>query len=168
MRLIPMSMISAGKSTLLLFLFLVPCSIQAVGELIVIEGKVIKIKDGDTIEILVNNRPLTVRLAHIDCPEKRQPYGNAARQFIAQKCFGQKVRLISNNKYDRNKRLIAEVINEKGENINRELIKAGLAWHFKKYSSDSSYASLEETAKAQHKGLWKDEDAIAPWLWRKH
>ncbi len=63
--------------------------------------KVIKIKDGDTIEILSSdNQPVTIRLAEIDCPEKAQAFGQKARQYTADLCFGKMVR-ISNGSPDR-------------------------------------------------------------------
>jgi micrococcal nuclease len=135
-----------------------------------IHGKVIGIKDGDTIDILFNGKPLTIRLAHIDCPEvkKKQPFGKAAKQFTAAMCFGQAVTVLHNNKFDRYKRLIGIIINEKGQNVNKELVKAGLAWHFKQYSTDRSYGQLEIQARTAKLGIWKDEHAVAPWTWRPH
>ena len=38
-----------------------------------IQGKVIRVLDGDTIEILQNKTPVRIRLANIDAPEKKQP-----------------------------------------------------------------------------------------------
>jgi endonuclease YncB( thermonuclease family) len=134
-----------------------------------IKGRVIAIKDGDTIDILFDGKPLTIRLAHVDCPElkKRQPYGQAAKKFTSDMCFGQIVTAINEGKFDRYKRLISVVLNEKNENINKELLKAGLAWHFKKYSSDLSYANLELNARENKIGIWSDKNVIAPWNWRK-
>ena len=134
-----------------------------------ISGQVIAIKDGDTIEILYDGKPMTIRLAHIDCPEikKGQPFGKAAKQYTSDLCFGQTVTVINERKFDRYKRLIAVVINEKGENINKELVKAGLAWHFKKYSKDDSYADLETVARQNKVGLWADDNPTPPWNWRK-
>ena len=130
-------------------------------------GKVISIKDGDTIAILYNNKTLTIRLAHIDCPEKKQPYGQAAKQFMSNKCFGQTVTIQHHNEYDRSKRLIGEVITASGENLNKSLVKGGLAWHYKKYSTDNSYAALEQEARKQSIGLWNEPNPIAPWEWRR-
>ncbi len=131
-----------------------------------IRGKVIGIKDGDTIDILYNEKKLTIRLAHIDCPEKKQPFGAVAKKFMSEKCFGQAVIIEHNNKYDRNKRLIGEVINSSGENLNKELVKAGLAWHYKQYSSDTVYANLENEARKKRVGLWIEINATPPWKWR--
>ncbi len=131
-----------------------------------IQGTVIKIKDGDTIDVLFDGKPLTIRFAHVDCPEKKQPFGTVAKQFTADKCFGQIVTIQNENKYDRNKRLICVVINEQGENVNKELIKAGLAWHYKKYSSDNAYSEIEVIARESKVGLWVDNNVIPPWDWR--
>lgn len=133
------------------------------------KGKVIGIKDGDTIEVLSERNPITIRLAHIDCPEirKSQPFGKAAKQLASDLCYGQNVRIIHTATYDRNKRLIAEIINEHGINVNQELVRAGLAWHFKRYSNDSVYARLETEARKSRVGLWQDENPVPPWKWRK-
>lgn len=127
--------------------------------------KVIGVKDGDTIVVLVDGKSFTIRLAHIDCPEKKQPFGMRAKLFVSNLCFGKEVKLRGNS-YDRYKRLIAEVILPNGDILNKELIKAGLAWHFKKYSKSEEYANLELKARASKIGLWSEENPIAPWEWR--
>lgn len=132
--------------------------------------KVIGIKDGDTFVILIDGKEQIVRFAHIDCPEKKQPFGIKAKQFVSDLCFGTNVTLIINpkNKFDRNKRLIAEIILENGKNLNQELVKNGLAWHLKKYSNNQEYAQLEIEAKKNHIGLWSEPNPVAPWEWRKY
>ncbi|MCU0385902.1 MAG: thermonuclease family protein [Flavihumibacter sp.] len=92
-------------------------------------GKVIGVTDGDTIDIFYNNKPLRIRLEHIDCPEirKQQPFGAQAKKFTSDKCFGQTVRVLHKNEVDRNKRLIGEVINARGLNINKELVKGRIS-----------------------------------------
>ncbi|WP_293784413.1 thermonuclease family protein [uncultured Pedobacter sp.] len=163
-----------GKvSLLLLLLTLQSCFIQPAGNIgidysnLVFPAKVIRILDGDTMEVLYQNHPVKIRLAHIDCPEKRrhQPFGTQAKQALSDLCFGRIV-TVQGQKYDRYKRLIALVINDKKQVINQEMIKQGMAWHFKKYSSDPLYAQLEMTARKNKTGLWQDSTAIAPWEWR--
>lgn len=129
--------------------------------------KVIGIKDGDTVSLLMDGKEQTVRLAHVDCPEKKQPYGTKAKEMVSDLCFGKMVSLQGEGKSDRNGRLIAELILPNGVNINKTLVKNGLAWHFKKYSKDNSYAQLEIEARNKKTGLWKEKDPIAPWKWRK-
>ncbi|QNL51901.1 thermonuclease family protein [Olivibacter sp. SDN3] len=131
-------------------------------------AKVIRVIDGDTMEVLYEGNPIKVRLAHIDCPEKRasQPFGNAAKEALSALCFGQEVEVYSDS-YDRYGRLIAVVRNNKNQNINQEMLRLGMAWHFKRYSSDSIYAQIESEARQQKIGLWKDPNPIPPWDWRK-
>jgi micrococcal nuclease len=133
------------------------------------QGKVIAVKDGDTIEVLYDNNTITIRFAHVDCPEikKHQPFGQAAKKFTSNICFGQIVTVQNDGKLDRYKRLLAIIINDKNENVNKELVKAGLAWHFLKYSTDTSYDVLEAIARQSKIGLWADENPIPPWEWRK-
>ena len=47
-------------------------------------GRVVAILDGDTIDVLVDQRPVRVRLAQIDAPEKRQAFGTRSRQLLAE------------------------------------------------------------------------------------
>ncbi|WP_293745081.1 thermonuclease family protein [uncultured Pedobacter sp.] len=163
-----------GKvSLLLLLLTLQSCVIQPAGNkgvdysYLVFTAKVIRILDGDTMEVLYQNHPVKIRLAHIDCPEKRrhQPFGSKAKQALSDLCYGRIV-TVQGQKYDRYKRLIAIVINDKKQVLNQEMIKQGMAWHFKKYSSGPLYARLEITARKHKVGLWQDSTAIAPWKWR--
>jgi micrococcal nuclease len=130
------------------------------------EGKVTGIKDGDTYKVLYDGNEKTIRLAHIDCPEKKQPFGNNAKQFASDICFGKIVTVKTEGKTDRNKRIIGEIILQNGTNVNKELVKNGLAWHFKKYSDNNEYAELETIARQQQIGLWTDKEPIAPWEWR--
>lgn len=129
--------------------------------------KVIGIKDGDTFVVLIDGKEQSVRLEHIDCPEKKQPFGSKAKQFASDLCFGKYVQLNEKKKYDRNKRLISEIILNNGINVNKELVKNGLAWHFKKYSKDNDYSELEINARNNQIGIWSESNPIAPWDWRK-
>lgn len=131
-----------------------------------ITAKIILIKDGDTVEMLFEGKPLIVRLAHIDCPEKNQPFGMKAKQFASDFCFGKMVKVSGYGKKDRNGRWIAEIF-YKNQNLGKELVRNGLAWHFKKYSRDAAYAELEIIARQKRAGLWQDSTAMPPWEWRK-
>ncbi len=131
-------------------------------------AKVIRIIDGDTMEILYKDRAVKIRLAHIDSPEARgaQPFGSQAKKTLSDLCFGQQV-TVYGQQYDRYKRLIAVIINPKKQNVNQEMIRLGMAWHFKKYSTDPVYAALEIEARGNKTGLWQDNNPIPPWEWQK-
>jgi endonuclease YncB( thermonuclease family) len=51
--------------------------------------------------------------------------------------------------------------------LNKELLKAGLAWHYKHHSRDPELPKLEFEARSKKVGLWKEPDQIARWEWRK-
>ncbi|WP_317207943.1 thermonuclease family protein [Chryseobacterium taklimakanense] len=55
----------------------------------------------------------------------------------------------------------------RNQNLNKELLRKGLAWHFKRYSRNSNYAQLEIDARKKKIGLWQDKNPVEPWNWRK-
>ena len=132
----------------------------------IITGKVVAITDGDTFKLLTNDSTLIkVRVANIDCPERKQPFSNKAKQFTSDAIFGKKV-TIDELKKDRYGRSIANVFYDDSLNLSEELLKHGLAWHYVKYSKDSIFQCLEDKAKLNKLGLWQDPNAIPPWEWR--
>ena len=127
--------------------------------------KIIGILDGDTVEVIDSNyQTHKVRLAHIDCPEKTQPFGTAAKKFTSDFCF-RKMGTLEVTDTDRYGRLVG-IIKVDGKELNLALVKNGLAWHFKRYSSDQRYASAEQFARILGIGLWHDPYPIAPWEFR--
>ena len=137
------------------------------------EGVIINVVDGDTVHLLNDNQEkLKVRLHHIDAPELDQSYGKESKFALEQLILNKKVTVISDKK-DKYKRLLG-VISLDEVDVNLEMIKAGAAWHFKKYAKFDQakdqykiYDENEHHAKLKKIGLWK-ENAISPWLWRKN
>jgi micrococcal nuclease len=153
---------SLSLKTILFFLFLVSSSFQNNNT----PYKVIGLSDGDTVDILVNNMPVRLRLDGIDAPEKGMPYNKKAKQFLASQIFGKQV-TIKNLGLDKYKRTIAKIyLNNK--DINLLMLEKGWAWHYKKHNSETSYSQAELRAKAAKIGLWADPSTpIAPWEVRK-
>ena len=56
-------------------------------------GKLVKVLDGDTVEVLHNGRAERIRLNGIDTPEKGQPFGNKAKQFVLNVAAGETVKV---------------------------------------------------------------------------
>jgi len=137
---------------------------------------------GDTIDILNADKSTTrIRFNGIDCPEIGQPFGNIARQYLSETIEGQVVRIVKQD-VERYGRTIADVylladVAYAGSNpagvilpdmfLNRELVRRGLAWHYKQYSDDERSAEDENRARAAKLGLWSDPRHVAPWDWRK-
>lgn len=131
-------------------------------------GKITRVVDGDTAEMLYGDLPIMLRMQHIDAPEKRgkQPFGNKAKLVLSELCYGQTVTVLTDGDFDMGGRMIAVIINEDGINVNEEMVRQGFAWHFKKYSSDNGYSQLELEARENRRGLWNDPAPVAPWEFR--
>ena len=131
-----------------------------------LEGKVIKIADGDTLTLLTpSNQQVKIRLAGVDTPERKQPFGNKAKQALSNLAF-QKQALVEIAAKDRYGRTIGVVFVD-GLNVNAELVKQGMAWVYRKYTDDERLYVLESEAKQAKRGLWLDENPIPPWEWRR-
>ena len=129
-----------------------------------LEGNVVSIADGDTFTVLINDTEIKVRLHGIDCPEKRQDFGNVARDSLSGLVFGKTV-IVNAMGTDRYGRTIG-MVSIRGMNVNEALLKSGLAWHYKKYDQSLEWANYEDTARRAKKGIWSQPHAIPPWKWR--
>ncbi len=54
-------------------------------------GQVVGVSDGDTIAVMHEGKAEKVRLTGIDCPEKGQAFGKAAKRFVSEQVFGKVV-----------------------------------------------------------------------------
>ena len=129
------------------------------------EGRVVRVRDGDSIVVLRGGVGVEVRLDGIDCPELAQAFGKKAKSFCSGLAFGKAVRLVGKGK-DRYGRELAEVFLPDGRSLNRELVSAGFAWWYRKYSTDRSLEALEQTAHKERRGLWADANPVPPWEFR--
>ena len=129
-------------------------------------GRVVKVADGDTITVLdASKTQHKIRLQGIDAPEKGQAFGKVSRQYLAGMVAGREVR-VAWQKKDRYQRILGTVFVD-GKEANLEMLKAGLAWHYKKYDSTPAYAQAESEARAAKRGLWQDKSPIEPESFRK-
>lgn len=154
---------SKVKYIAVLFIAIISLS---VGSVPIFSGKVIAIADGDTVTILHEKTQIKIRIDAIDAPEKGMPYSKAAKKFLSDLCFGKNV-TVKTVKIDHYGRTVARIILPSGSDVSSEMIRAGYAWHYKKYSTDSVLAKLELIARTNKRGLWNDKDAMAPWEVRK-
>ena len=122
--------------------------------------KVIAITDGDTFSCLSENQKKTIRLYGIDAPEKKQAYGQAARQYLSRQIFGKTVSVTSFGE-DAYGRILGRVRMGDHE-VNHKMVVAGYAWVYRQYSDDAGLIGAEETARAAKAGLWADPQPINP------
>ncbi len=150
--------------------FLIGLSLTASAD--TLTGKVVKITDGDTRYVLdANNEQHKIRLAGIDAPERKQAYGLASRKHLASIVTGQQV-TIEYQKRDRYGRIVGKVLLD-GIDVCLEQVKAGFAWHYKKYQHEQSaedqrlYSVAEANARDARLGLWRENNPIPPWEYRR-
>ena len=144
----------------LVFLLIMVLSPQSIRK-----GKVLSVKDGDTIVIEDRRGDCRiVRLNGIDAPEMSQDYGKEARNFLSGLCLNENVsfREISKDRYGRT----VALVEKDGKDISEEMLEAGYAWCY--YSAGSpSYNQAMKKAQKQKVGLWYEQTPEAPWNYRK-
>lgn len=64
-------------------------------------------------------------------------------------------------------RLIAEITNAKGQNVNKKLVEMGLCVHYPFQKGCDDYKKIEEEAKKAKRGVWSDKNFKMPWDYRK-
>ena len=132
--------------------------------------KVAGITDGDTFKGLTGDKQeIKFCIYGIDAPETRnggaQPFCQKSKQALSDLIFGKTVRIKVQRK-DGWGRAVVWVYTPDGKDVSAEMIRAGMAWHFKKYADDAEYAELEKQARKQKIGLWANNNPVAPWEWR--
>ena len=135
-------------------------------------GVVVGVTDGDTITLLdSDNKQRKIRLAGIDAPERRQPFSDRAKQHLADLSF-KKQATLDCFKTDQYKRKICRVWVQ-GKDVSLAQVRAGLAWHYKRFESEQTsseradYARAEDDARALRIGLWQSERPVPPWEFRR-
>lgn len=137
-----------------------------------IQGKVIRVLDGDTIEvktlpakIVVYEVPIRVRLINIDAPEKKQSLGHWSANQLKALLAGQSV-TVSYTQTDRYGRIVGRVFTTNGTDASRFMVQSGAAWVYERYNADESLPALQREAQEQKLGLWADTNPVPPWEWR--
>jgi endonuclease YncB( thermonuclease family) len=131
------------------------------------EARVVGVSDGDTITVLdAQKTQYKIRVAGIDAPEKSQDFGNRSKEHLSDLVYGKTVNL-PEAKIDKYGRTVSRVLVGKTD-AGLEQIKAGMAWHYKKYEIEQSvadrisYSAAETKAKEAKLGLWVQANAVRP------
>ena len=72
------------------------------------------------------------------------------------------------NKRDRYKRIFGKIIYQ-GKDINLEMVRAGMAWWYRKYAKEQNvgdrvlYEAAETDSRENRRGLWVDPQPVTPW-----
>lgn len=131
------------------------------------ESVPVRVVDGDTLEV----DGITYRLHGIDAPEAGQKCKaeNGGSWQCGQAAIAQMEKLVAsrvvlcdargNDGYGRT----IGACKADGKDLNAEMVSQGLAWSFRKYSTD--YTDLEDEARQLRLGIWQ-ADTVTAWDYR--
>lgn len=139
------------------------------------EGRVTRVADGDTLTLATREGTrFPVRLYGIDAPETRhkgtpgQPYGEEARRLLKSLVLGRTV-TVDIVDVDTHGRVVG-IVRREGVDINREMVRSGLAWAYRRFLSGpyvSGYIDAEKDARSRRLGLWNHANPEPPWKFKE-
>jgi len=148
-----------------------------------IDGVVTYVFDGDTVKIKTGEgKTLKIRLAFLDAPERAvmdrktgktikqgQPYGEESFEALRSKLSGKKVRVDVTDRDEHNR--VVGIVYLNGRDINKEMIEEGNGWAYRKYLQGKPYApdylNAESVARRKRIGLWREDNPVAPWKFKR-
>jgi micrococcal nuclease len=129
---------------------------------------VVKVIDGDTIDADYNDSTYRIRLCGIDAPEYGQDFYKESKDLLTTLILKKKV-LIEYNGEDIHGRTLGVIFGEDDSlNMNREMVREGMAWNYVDYSMDKELPKLENEAREKHIGIWSLYHYLEPWEYRKN
>ncbi len=138
---------------------------------LVLVGSVIKVKDGDSIEVQLDSGKARVRLSAIDTPEHDQPYGDRSRAALGAMLpegSGVEIEVVTQDSYRRLVAVVWKVVDGRRINVNETMLREGHAWAYRRYMGEARFCDLEAEARDGKRGLWAQPvtDWIYPPEWR--
>ena len=133
---------------------------RADGSHFTLRGPVVRVVDGDTIDVRVAGRMERVRVLGIDTPERGACYADRATAETRRLALDQRVVLRGDRtqaRRDRYGRLLAYVGLPSGEDLGRGLLEGGYAHVLvvgRPFRRVASYRGYERAAEAARRGLW--------------
>ena len=126
---------------------------------------VIGILDGETLTLQINQKPVRIRLANIDAPERAQAFGRQSRQSLTELCMGKEAEYKEQDPA-RHAEIMA-LVTCNGVEVNRVQIERGMAWVHDRHNNDFTLPALQLMARRDRKGLWADANPVPPWEFRR-
>lgn len=130
-------------------------------------GKVIEVNSGDVITLTNLNRPVRVKLMGVDAPEMNQAFGDVAQKHLSDLVFEKSV-LVEYAGIAADSSLTGRVLLNDAD-IGAQMIRDGVAWFDPSNGSRLSptnqevYQQSEQAARSEKRGLWQDQNPVAPW-----
>lgn len=138
-------------------------------------GKCTEVIDGDVIEVRTESgKTIRVRMESIDAPERDQPFGECANEYVETSLLGKhlKIAITGEDEQGRSRGWVLMYPDGRNQaivvtNFNALMVKEGLAWHYDVHANSEMIENLENQARESKAGLWKDDDPVEPWEWRQ-
>lgn len=160
------------KNNQIFFCFLVLFLSSSIANAGLAEIYIYGVVDGDSLLARKNtenkSQKIKVRLWGIDSPEWNQPFSKESKAFMKKMVEGKYVKIESKG-YDKYDRLLAVIYLNKTNSLNLQIIEEGYAWVHKYYCDEEKcdkWLLAEKNAKNIKKGLWQNDNPIAPWIWK--
>ncbi|MFP4509355.1 MAG: thermonuclease family protein [Spirochaetaceae bacterium] len=155
----------AVRTRILIPILLLACLV-APGAQIVFEATVVRIIDGDSLELQTGDVVYHARLHGVDTPERGQPwFAEATEELRTLTPVGSRISAEVPD-VDPFGRLVVRIFAD-GREVNLLLLEYGAAWHDTRYDQSDAYAQAQRLARSLRRGLWTEPDPIAPWDWRR-
>jgi endonuclease YncB( thermonuclease family) len=132
----------------------------------VLAGKVLKVNDGDSIEVSLESGKARVRLSAIDTPEYDQPYGDkssAALKSMLAEGSPVELEVVTQDSFRRIVAVVWKVADGQRININEVMLREGHAWAYRRYMGDPRFCDVEAEARDGKRGLWAQP--VTEWVY---
>jgi micrococcal nuclease len=136
-------------------------------------GRVVRVVDADTYDVLARSTTYRIRLAEVDAPEPDQPFGPQAADSVARLLSPNRTVLLTRRGVDLYGRTLATVrlpvADKPALALDSLLVVRGWAWAWGPKRRVAGRAAQQAAAVAARRGLWKcgAVGVLTPRQWRK-
>ena len=130
------------------------------------EIKILRVIDGDTVSAESRGTEIKIRLSEIDAPEMNQPYGKNSKNCLSKLVHENSSLRFKSDGQDNYGRSLGWLVAD-GKNLNYEMIKQACAWVYDRYVINKTIYSFQNGARLKKLGLWKSQNPMPPWVWRR-
>lgn len=128
---------------------------------------VVRVVDGDTIDVLIEGKKTPVRFIGVNAPEtyqgkKAECFAEESFEYVKNRIEGKHVSLVADDTQENKdiyERLLRYIFLDDGTNLNLELIQKGYAREYTykiPYQQQQEFRNAQIVAKASAIGLWKE------------
>ena len=132
------------------------------------QGVVDHVVDGDTLKVRHENGKIyTVELYGVRSPKLSQPFGTEAKRAAGKLVEGKSVGIRAINVNPNGTTVGVVAINDQ-YSLQAFLVGSGMAWVYDGHCDlkmCTRWNAMEKQARTAGRGLWKDDNPVAPWKW---